>query len=135
MPEYTKQRELQQERKEALVKAKQEQSAKIQESRQNAISEESVKLRESIPEWKDEKVMLDQAKSIHEYALTRFNQAELDHLNDHRFWLMMKDASELAKIKTKQIKEVRKIPTTVNSKRSPTTKKQVEKSAADIFYS
>jgi hypothetical protein len=137
MPEYTKQRELQQERKDALEKSNQERGAKIQERRTQVVSEEGAKLAELIPEWKDPKVFESESKAVHAFALTRFSQEEINHLHDHRFWLMMKESSELATLKAKQksIKEVKKLPTVVNSKRGTTTKKKVERSDADIFYS
>jgi hypothetical protein len=135
MPEYTRQRELQQERKEALAKSNQERSVKIQERQKQVTVEETAKLRELIPEWKDEKVMMQDAQEMHAHALTKFDQSELDVLHDHRFWLLLKDSKELASIKSKQIKEVKTLPTSTKSKRAITTKKPDERSAADIFYS
>ena len=135
MPEYTRQRELQQERKEALAKSNQERSVKIQERQKQVTVEETAKLRELIPEWKDEKVMIQDAQEMHAHALTKFDQSELDVLHDHRFWLLLKDSKELASIKSKQIKEVKTLPTSTKSKRAITTKKPDERSAADIFYS
>jgi hypothetical protein len=134
--EYLKQKELQQSRKDALSSSNQERQAKAQERIQKVRTGEAQKLRESIPEWSDQGVMtkdIDEMRD-HIYSLG-FTQDEVDVLSDHRLWLMVKDSKELAQIKSKQVKEVKKLPTSIKSKRTPTTKKPEDRSDADIFYS
>ena len=134
--EYLKQKELQQSRKDALASSNQERQAKAQERQQDVITAEAQKLREAIPEWADKKIAVEEFKGLQDYTLSKgFVQEEVNLLSDHRFWLMMKDSYELHKIKSKTIEEVKTLPTSVKSKRTPTTKKQESRSDADIFYS
>ena len=133
-PEYLKQKELQLTRKEALDKSSQEQAVKTQERQTQVRNAEADKLKQAVPEWTDAKVMTEEAAEIRDHSFTRgFTQEEINHLYDHRFWLLMKDSKELAQIKAKKITEVKTLPTPVKSKRTPMTK-DVDKSAADIFY-
>ena len=133
--EYLKQKELQQERKDALATSNQERQVKAQERFNTAKDAEASKLIELVPEWTDEKVMLEDAKAIRSHAFDKgFSKEEVNVLLDHRFWLLVKDSQELATIKSKKINEVKKLPTSVKSKRAPAAKKKDERSAADIFY-
>ena len=132
--EYLKQKELQQNRKDALAQSGQEQAQKTQERQTQVFNAEVAKLKQAVPEWEDTKLMAEESAEIRDHSFTKgFTQEEINHLYDHRFWLLMKDSKELAQIKAKKITEVKKLPTPVKSKRAPTTNK-VEKSAADVFY-
>lgn len=133
--EYLKQKELQQSRKDALASSNQEMQAKAQERQRNVQLSEAQKLKGLIPEWSDHEVMLkDHGEMRDHLSEMGFSQSEVDVLNDHRFWMMVKNSKELSQIKSKQVKEVKKLPTSTKSKRSPTTKKAEVKSDADIFY-
>jgi hypothetical protein len=135
--EYLKQKELKKSREDALKQASSDRDADLQARRAKARESEAAKLTESIPEWADEKLMMEEAKGMHEHALAKgFSQEEMNLISDHRFWLMIKDSYELDKINTKEVKEVRKLPKSVKTKRAASTKRKEEpKSDADIFYS
>lgn len=131
--EYLKQKEIQQSRKEALSDSNRERTEKAQERSTEVRNAEADALKAAVPEWEDEKVMSGEAAEMREHIFAKgFTQEEVNHLYDHRFWLLVKDSNELAKIKSHKVEEVKKPPTSVKSKRSPPAKKV--KSAADTFY-
>ena len=133
--EYLKQKELQAKRKEALESSRSENQRKAQERMSEVRAVEAQKLKESIPEWKDEKVMTKDVSVMRDHVFDLgFTQEEIDLISDHRFWLLIKDSSELKRIKTKEVKEVKKIPASTKSVRSSTPKKAEERSLESIFY-
>lgn len=100
--EWTRQKLLQQERRQALsqIEAEQARISAIQQAEQEkALSEqlaaESQKLMEAIPEWKDEKKARAEKADMVKYAQKfGYSPEELAQVNDHRPLLMLRKAMQ-----------------------------------------
>lgn len=134
--EYLRQKEIEQKRKDALKAAKEEQAQSKAAQRQQLTYQESQKMLEVIgDDWKDpevrDKEFSEMQDTMMAYAITA---EEMQHLLDHRVWVMCRDAMRWRKAQEKasQIKPVRKVPKTTKSSASP--KKAEPKSTAELFY-
>jgi hypothetical protein len=119
--EYLRQREIQQQRKDAVDKVKADQRVQLETRKKELLQTESQKLLSVMgDEWKDPEVRQKELESMYNYAYERgITQEEASNILDHRFWLMALDASKyraLQKTGDAVKKQVRKAPKTVKSK-------------------
>jgi hypothetical protein len=133
-PEYLKLKEQKEKRESALKEAREGQTKKQQERQVEVRKIEGAKLLDAIPEWSNVETRDKEIEEMRQYVFDNgFNQDEINQITDHRFWMLIRKASELEKIKTTKIKEVKKVPKTTKSKRSP-AKSDTEKTDEEIFY-
>lgn len=109
-----------------LSQYQQAQQAQHNERLRAKVAEESQKLTEVLPEWKDEKVASQERESIAKYLSDLgFNQDELNQVYDHRLILLARDGMAYRNLKAGKPeveKKVKKLPKFVK----PGTKRQVD---------
>jgi hypothetical protein len=92
----------------------QQQEAERAQQMKTRIDEETRLLRDAIPEWKDDAKFADGAKSLVEYLKgQKFDDAELNGINDHRLLLVADKArkyDELMKQQAQAAQKVNKLP-------------------------
>ena len=119
-----------------IVQERAEEDAKALEAKQIAEHE---KLMEKVPEWKDEKVLTEEAGPIGEYlAATGFTSEEMKSMADHRIILLARKAMKFDQATSKvdlTRKRIRKSPKLVKGGAKSTVnpqQKQVGKNRAKL---
>jgi hypothetical protein len=134
--EYIKQKELLQQRKEALSKTREESQRQQLEARQKHVDSEVRKLVDSFPEWtQSEEVRKQDLQLIDEgFSALGFTKEEAESLIDHRIYkaALMVAKFNKASEKAKQTKDVKKIPHQIKSQKASETSEPL--SYADILY-
>lgn len=132
--EYTRQRDLQRDRKDATEQLKaeqarvqQEQQQQFQAASQKRLVEEQEKLTQLIPEWVDQELAVKEKSAVVTYAQQQgYSQQELEGVSDSRAVMMIRKAmlyDELMDKKPVAQKKVRKAPKMTKSG-APKSKKQ-----------
>lgn len=134
--EYTRQKELETKRKDALSKADADRVKAFQDQRKERIDAESIKLREAVgDEWKDQKVVAEEFSGMQEVATSfGLTPEEQNNIPDSRFWLAMREIMQFRKAKDNASKAKPVIKPTKTIKAQRSTPKEGPKSTAEIFY-
>lgn len=105
--EATLQYQALQKRKTALATAKQAELDRIATeetaTRQTVVEQEFTKLVELVPEWIDDSKRATEFKDIHDDLVARgFSEQQIDAVDDHRLWLMARDAAAYRRLKAQE---------------------------------
>lgn len=129
-PEYLRQKELQEQRKQALEKAKKDNEDAQDERRKTLISQEVSKLKGALK--LDDQELVKAADTMQEYASTLgFSENEISQLIDHRFWLVVNDAMKYQELKSKKFEEEKPKP---ENNKSPRVQKSEQLQDYELFY-
>lgn len=106
--QYLKLQKKQKARRDKLDAAQQKRDAEMSKAREEYLNQQSVKLRELIPEWIDESgkytdSMSSEIPNIHKYLQNNaFSADDINQVVDARFWAVFRDAFRYNAIKDKK---------------------------------
>lgn len=80
--------------------------------------EQALKLQAAVPEWKDTKRMGSDLEEVTEHLISTYGlkREEIEHLTDHRDWLVARDAMLYRRLQAKKpdlVQKVRQLPRTM----------------------
>lgn len=133
--EYVRQKEILQNRHDALAKAKKEHADLVESQRNELVESEAQKLLDTMKEeWKDSKVREEDLKSASEYLKSHgMTDKQMKDVTSSALYMAAIDAAKYRKLMASRDvvrKEVNKAPKTVKPSKASTPTKSIE----EVFY-